>query len=60
MSVVGDDDKIEERAVRIGVRNRIRAEVVSGLKAGERVIAGRGRDATSGGRRRQRRRRFRL
>jgi macrolide-specific efflux system membrane fusion protein len=60
VSVVGDDDSIEERAVRIGVRNRIRAEVVSGLKAGERVIAGRGRDATSGGRQRQRRRRFRL
>ncbi|MDH3239595.1 MAG: efflux RND transporter periplasmic adaptor subunit [Alphaproteobacteria bacterium] len=60
VSVVGDNDVIEQRAVRIGVRNRIRAEVLSGLKAGERVIAGRGRDATSGGRKRQRRRRFRL
>jgi macrolide-specific efflux system membrane fusion protein len=60
VSVVGENDSIEERAVKVGVRNRIRAEVVSGLKAGERVIAGRGRGATSGGSRRQRRRRFRL
>lgn len=59
VSVVGAGDTIEDRPVKIGVRNRIRAEVVSGLKEGERVIAGRGRDAQSGGRR-QRRRRFRL
>lgn len=60
VSVVGEGDQVEERKVRVGVRNRIHAEIVSGLKAGEKVIAGRNRSATSGGRGRQRRRRFRL
>ncbi len=60
VSVITGEDTFEEREVRIGVRDRIRAEVLSGLKAGEQVIAGRNRDATSGGNRRQRRRRFRL
>lgn len=60
VSVVKDGHQVEEREVRIGVRNRIRAEVVSGLTEGERVIAGRNRDGATSGSRRQRRRRFRL
>jgi macrolide-specific efflux system membrane fusion protein len=38
--VLHDDGSIEERAVTIGVRNRVAAEVRSGLTAGERVIVG--------------------
>jgi RND family efflux transporter, MFP subunit len=37
-------DQIEEREVTIGVSNRVRAEVLSGLKEGEQVILG---DASS-------------
>lgn len=37
-------DKIEEREVTIGVSNRVRAEVLSGLKEGELVVLG---DASS-------------
>lgn len=60
VSVVKDGDQVEERDVRIGVRNRIRAEVTSGLAAGERVIAGHHRGPGARGGQRQRRRRFRL
>nr|ACN58776.1 macrolide-specific efflux protein MacA [uncultured bacterium BLR8] len=34
------DGKIEERQITIGVTNRVHAEVLSGLKEGERVVAG--------------------
>lgn len=38
--VMAEDGSIEERDVTIGVSNRVHAEVLSGLKEGERVIAG--------------------
>jgi macrolide-specific efflux system membrane fusion protein len=38
--VVGRDGKVEERAVTVGVRHRISAEVRSGLSEGERVVVG--------------------
>jgi membrane fusion protein, macrolide-specific efflux system len=38
--VVGRGGKVEERAVTIGVRHRISAEVLSGLEEGERVVVG--------------------
>jgi macrolide-specific efflux system membrane fusion protein len=38
--VVGPGGKVEQRAVTIGVRNRISAEVLSGLEEGERIVVG--------------------
>ena len=38
--VVGRGGKVEQRAVRVGVRHRISAEVRSGLEEGERVVVG--------------------
>ena len=40
VKVMKDDDTIEEREVTIGISNRVHAEVLSGLKEGERVVAG--------------------
>lgn len=40
VKVVRDDGTSEERKVVIGVTSRVKAEVVSGLAAGEKVIAG--------------------
>ena len=36
--VLGDDGRIEERAVAVGVRNRISAQILGGLQEGERVV----------------------
>jgi macrolide-specific efflux system membrane fusion protein len=38
--VMAEDGTIEEREVTIGISNRVHAEVLSGLKEGDRVIAG--------------------
>ena len=38
--VVGPGGKVEQRAVTVGVRNRISAEVLSGLAEGERIVVG--------------------
>lgn len=38
--VMAEDGSIEERDVTVGVSNRVHAQVLSGLKEGERVIAG--------------------
>ncbi|MBO9642801.1 MAG: efflux RND transporter periplasmic adaptor subunit [Pseudacidovorax sp.] len=38
--VLGEDGRIQTRLVRIGVRNRVSAEVLDGLAAGERVVLG--------------------
>lgn len=40
VKVVLDDGTIEEREITIGISNRVHAEVLSGLKEGERVVAG--------------------
>jgi len=40
VKVMKDDGSIEEREVTIGISNRVHAEVLSGLKEGERVVAG--------------------
>jgi macrolide-specific efflux system membrane fusion protein len=40
VEVVLPDGQVEERRVVIGVSNRIHAEVISGLAAGEKVVAG--------------------
>jgi len=40
VKVVDANGKIEEREIRVGVTSRISAEVLSGLTAGERVVAG--------------------
>jgi macrolide-specific efflux system membrane fusion protein len=40
VQVVGRDGRVEERAVTIGVRNRISAQVLAGLEEGERVVVG--------------------
>jgi hypothetical protein len=33
-----DDGTIEDRTIEVGVRDRVNAQVVSGLTAGERVV----------------------
>lgn len=40
VTVVGADGKQSPRAVVVGIGNRINAEIISGLKAGESVVAG--------------------
>lgn len=40
VKVMAEDGSIEERDVTIGISNRVHAEVLSGLKEGDRVIAG--------------------
>lgn len=43
------EGRIEERPVRIGVRNRVLAEVLDGLQAGDEVITGQTLNASTGG-----------
>lgn len=38
--VMLDDGTIEDRSIEVGVRDRVNAEVLSGLTAGERVVTG--------------------
>jgi macrolide-specific efflux system membrane fusion protein len=38
--VVKDDGAVEERQLTIGVTNRVSAQVVDGLQAGEKVVIG--------------------
>jgi macrolide-specific efflux system membrane fusion protein len=38
--VVGPDDQLETRQIKVGVTSRISAEVLSGLEEGDRVVAG--------------------
>lgn len=40
VKVMAEDGSIEERDITIGISNRVHAEVLSGLKEGDRVIAG--------------------
>lgn len=40
VKVMLEDGTIEEREITIGISNRVHAEVLSGLKEGERVVAG--------------------
>ncbi|MDR1660813.1 MAG: efflux RND transporter periplasmic adaptor subunit [Azoarcus sp.] len=40
VKALGLNGKLEERSVEIGVSNRIRAQVLSGLEEGEKVVAG--------------------
>jgi len=44
----------EDREVKVGVTNRVSAEIVSGLKEGEKVVAGSKAQPDSGSRDRQR------
>lgn len=40
VSVMGADGKTEDRAVKVGVMNRVSAEILSGLEPGEKVVIG--------------------
>jgi membrane fusion protein, macrolide-specific efflux system len=40
VSVVGVDGKAQDRAVKVGVMNRVSAQIVSGLEPGEKVVIG--------------------
>jgi len=40
VSVVGADGKVVEREVKVGVMNRVSAQIVSGLEPGEKVVTG--------------------
>jgi len=40
VSVVGPDGKLAQRQVKVGVMNRVSAEIVSGLAPGEKVVIG--------------------
>ncbi len=41
VGVVGADGRVVDRAVRVGVMNRVSAQIVSGLEQGETVVIGR-------------------
>lgn len=40
VSVVGADGKVTDREVKVGVMNRVSAQILSGLEPGERVVMG--------------------
>jgi macrolide-specific efflux system membrane fusion protein len=40
VSVVGADGKIAEREVKVGVMNRVSAQILSGLEPGEKIVIG--------------------
>jgi macrolide-specific efflux system membrane fusion protein len=40
VSVVGADGKATEREVKVGVMNRVSAQILSGLEPGEKVVIG--------------------
>lgn len=40
VKVMGEDGDIEERQVLIGVTNRVQAQIIEGLKEGEKVVSG--------------------
>ena len=40
VSVVGADGKVADREVKVGVMNRVSAQIVSGLEPGEKVVIG--------------------
>jgi macrolide-specific efflux system membrane fusion protein len=40
VSVVGADGKIADREVKVGVMNRVSAQIISGLEPGEKVVIG--------------------
>ena len=40
LSVVGADDEVADREVKVGVMNRVSAQILSGLEPGERVVIG--------------------
>ena len=40
MSVVAQDGTVADREVQVGVMNRVSAQIVAGLEAGERVAIG--------------------
>ncbi|MFC0284283.1 efflux RND transporter periplasmic adaptor subunit [Camelimonas abortus] len=47
--VAGPDGKVEERRVEVGLNDKVKAEIRSGLKEGERVIVGDAADARGPG-----------
>ena len=40
VSVVGEDGKVSVREVKVGVMNRVYAQIVSGIEAGDKVVIG--------------------
>jgi len=40
VGVVGADGKVAEREVKVGVMNRVSAQILSGLEPGEKVVIG--------------------
>jgi macrolide-specific efflux system membrane fusion protein len=40
VSVVGADGKVAQREVKVGVMNRVSAQILSGIEAGEKVVIG--------------------
>ena len=40
MAVVGADGKAVDREVKVGVMNRVSAQILSGLESGEKVVIG--------------------
>jgi membrane fusion protein, macrolide-specific efflux system len=53
-TVVTESGRYEEREVKVGVTNRVSAQVLSGLNVGDRVIAGTKTEASSRGQQRDR------
>lgn len=51
VQVLGADGRVAEREVRVGLDDRVRAEILSGLEEGERVVTGEAAAAAPGARR---------
>ncbi len=49
VSVVSDNGQVARRPVIVGVSNRVSAEILSGLEAGEKVVVGENRRITANG-----------
>ena len=47
VSVLGADGQTQPRAVRVGINNNVTAEILDGLKEGEKVVLGNAANAPS-------------
>ena len=47
--VVGDDDRLEERSVEVGLSNWAWTEIIAGLRAGERFVVSVDREGVEDG-----------
>lgn len=51
--ILKEDGSVENRPVKVGIDNRVNAQILSGLKQGETIIIGEGSNQSAGGQRRR-------